>query len=79
MDKRDELVQFLKKRGILAGIHYRTPVHRMPAYTNCIIAREKLPQTEALADRVISLPIYPELKKYEQDQVISAIRECYLQ
>ena len=79
VDKRDELVQFLKKRGVLAGIHYQTPVHRMPAYTNCILSGGKLLQTEALVDRIISLPIYPELKKEEQDQVISVIREFYLQ
>ncbi len=79
VDKRDALVQFLKKRGVLAGIHYRTPIHRMPAYTNCILAGQKLPQTEALIDRIISLPIYPELKKYEQDQVVLAIRKFYLQ
>ena len=76
--KRNELVRFLKKNNILAGIHYSTPVHKMPTYTDCLPAGVNLSQTDLLADTVLSLPIYPELNPVEQDQVISTIREFYL-
>jgi len=77
VDKRDELIQFLRKNNIVAGIHYLTPVHKMPVYKHCLPTGVNLSQTDALADRVLSLPIYPELTDREQDQVISAIREFY--
>jgi dTDP-4-amino-4,6-dideoxygalactose transaminase len=76
--KRNELVQFLKKNNILAGIHYSTPVHKMPTYTGCLPAGINLSQTDLLTDTVLSLPIYPELNPVEQEQVISTIREFYL-
>jgi dTDP-4-amino-4,6-dideoxygalactose transaminase len=76
--KRNELVRFLKKNNILAGIHYSTPVHKMPTYTDCLPAGVNLSQTDLLADTVLSLPIYPELNPVEQEQVISTIREFYL-
>jgi dTDP-4-amino-4,6-dideoxygalactose transaminase len=75
VDNRDELIQFLRKKNIMAGIHYSTPVHAMPVYADCLPSVVILSQTEVLASRVLSLPIYPELADYEQDQVISAIRE----
>ena len=78
VDKRNELILFLKRKNIVAGIHYQTPIHRMPAYANCTPTGVHLHQTEALADRIISLPIYPELNDDQQEQVISAIREFYL-
>ena len=77
VDKRDELVQFLKNKNVFVGIHYPTPVHRMPAYANCTPAGVNLSQTDALVGRVLSLPMYPELTVNEQEQVISAIREFY--
>src|SRR5690606_18961202 len=30
--KRDDMLHFLKTRGLGAGIHYPVPVHRQPAY-----------------------------------------------
>ncbi len=79
VDQRNDLVQFLKEHNIVAGIHYQTPVHKMPTYHDCLPAGVNLSLTDALADQVLSLPIYPELTDNEQDQVISVIREFYLQ
>ena len=77
MDQRNDLVQFLKEHNIVAGIHYQTPVHNMPTYHDCLPAGVNLSLTDALADQVLSLPIYPELTDNEQDQVISAIQKFY--
>jgi dTDP-4-amino-4,6-dideoxygalactose transaminase len=77
VDRRDELIQFLKKNNILAGIHYSPPVHKMPAYADYLPAGSDLLQTDALADRVLSIPIYPELTADEQDLVVSTIRAFY--
>jgi dTDP-4-amino-4,6-dideoxygalactose transaminase len=49
----------------------------MPTYHDCLPAGVNLSLTDALADQVLSLPIYPELTDNEQDQVISAIQKFY--
>jgi dTDP-4-amino-4,6-dideoxygalactose transaminase len=73
-DHRKDLLEYLKTKEIIAGIHYPVPVHKMPAYADCLPPGANLSHTDALASRVLSLPIYPELTKNEQDHVISAIR-----
>jgi dTDP-4-amino-4,6-dideoxygalactose transaminase len=77
VNKRNELVKFLQNKNIIAGVHYSTPIHKMPAYSSRS-SRGSLMQTNKLANRVISLPIYPELDVIEQDMVISRIREFFL-
>ena len=76
VDKRNELAKFLKNKNIIIGIHYPTPVHKMPAYSK-YAPEGFLVQTNNLADRVLSLPIYPELAVAEQDFVISTIQKFY--
>jgi dTDP-4-amino-4,6-dideoxygalactose transaminase len=60
--RRDELLAFLKSRGIAALIHYPVPVHRQPAYRRRLPGEDSLPETERAAREVLSLPIYPELE-----------------
>ena len=43
-------------------IHYLVPVHLQPAYHGRLPGADALPETEAAAREVLSLPIYPELK-----------------
>ena len=59
--RRDELLVFLRERGIGTGIHYPVPVHLQPAYRDRLSLRPPLPNTEKAAAQVLSLPLYPEL------------------
>lgn len=70
--KRDELLSFLRDRGIGASIHYPVPVHLQPAYKNSY-ACDKLPQTEQVAKEIISLPIYPQLSESNVQNIIRTI------
>lgn len=74
-EKRDDLLHFLKERGIGAGIHYPVPLHRQPAYARAGYASLRLPHTEEAACQVLSLPLYPELAEAQVDSVTSTIRE----
>ena len=74
---RNNLIDYLKTREIIAGIHYPVPVHQQPAYSKFSTAKNSLLNTERLVDRVISLPIYPELSLVDQKKVISAIRDFF--
>jgi dTDP-4-amino-4,6-dideoxygalactose transaminase len=60
--RRDQLISFLRQRGIEAGIHYKHPVYREAAY----IARTGVdPGPRPVADRIVSeimtLPSHPDM------------------
>lgn len=69
--EREALRQHLQRAGIAPGIHYPVPVHKQPAYIYRYPAG--LPITERVANEVLSLPIYPELKDDEVGAVIDAV------
>jgi dTDP-4-amino-4,6-dideoxygalactose transaminase len=71
--RRDALIEHLRSRGIAALVHYPVPVHWQPAYRQRAPAAG-LPATERAAAEVLSLPMYPELRKVDIDTVIEAAR-----
>jgi dTDP-4-amino-4,6-dideoxygalactose transaminase len=75
VERRDELMTFLKEREIFCGIHYPVPVHRQKAYTHLAYHPGDFPQTEKWAERIISLPMFAELTDDQIQLVGSAIRE----
>jgi len=70
-DARDALFEHLRARDIVAGVHYRWPVHRQPAYLGNKTLR--LPVTDQVTQRILSLPIYPALEDDEQERVIRLV------
>lgn len=68
-DHRDEMMKQLKTHNIIAGIRYEKAAHQMPIYQQS----NKLPVTEQLAERVLCLPMYPELQEDELERVIYAL------
>ena len=68
---RDWYIEELKKKGIFAGIHYKTPVHKSPAYSN--IKTEDLVNTEAVSHEILSLPLYPGIGRDEIKYVSNII------
>lgn len=70
--RRDELLAYLREKGIGASIHYPAPVHLQPAYNQ---ANSNLVQTERAAKEILSLPMYPELSKSDIMSVIETIKE----
>lgn len=72
-ERRDELQRQLLAQGIGSDIHYPLPTHLQPAYQHLGYQRGALPVTEALASRILSLPLYPELSRGEVEAVAAAI------
>ena len=72
--KRDELFNFLKKKGIETLIKDPIPTHR---HKDLALSHFKLPYTEQLAREVISLPMYPELTVKQIQYVIDSIKKFY--
>lgn len=73
---RDALLQHLAGAGVMAGIHYALPVHRQKAYIGWIRTGD-LSHTEAIADTILSLPLYPELSDADQARVVEAITNFF--
>lgn len=73
--RRAELQPFLHERGVSTGIHYPIPVHLQKAFAELGHAPGDFPLTEAAADEVLSLPMFPEMTDDQQDVVIAALTE----
>ncbi len=74
-ERRDALQQYMADRGIATAVHYPVPIHRQPAYAHLGYRPGSLPVTEALAGRILSLPIYPHMPDMHIEAVLDAIRE----
>ncbi len=63
----------LAQRGITTGVHYPVPVHRQPALEMLVDA--ECPGAEALANDVLSLPVFAEMTDGQRDSVVTALAE----
>jgi dTDP-4-amino-4,6-dideoxygalactose transaminase len=71
---RDALRTYLDEAGIGTLIHYPTPVHGHPPYRRLASGPVPLAVSERLCERILSLPIYPELRDDEIERVAEALR-----
>jgi len=70
VDNRDEVQGFLKSRGIGTGVHYPIPIHLQEACAGLKYGRGAFPATENAASRILSLPMYAELTREQQEYVV---------
>lgn len=70
---RDDLVSYLKSRGVDAVIRYPTPIHLQPAFRKWGWRKGDYPVAERLCDQSLCLPIRPDMSEEEVDFVTSAI------
>jgi dTDP-4-amino-4,6-dideoxygalactose transaminase len=70
---RDSLRSFLGRVGIGTAVHYPLPVHQQPAYAGRIKIYTYLCETEAAAQEILSLPIFPQLSAMDLDSVVNQI------
>jgi dTDP-4-amino-4,6-dideoxygalactose transaminase len=72
VDDRDGVRERLLEDGIKTDVHYPIPDHQQP-----LIAQERprpaLPVTERAAGRILSLPLFPELRDDEIDRICAAL------
>ena len=73
--RRNAALQTLAQSGIQAGIHYPVPVHLQPAYAHLGLRRGAYPRTEAAADEIISLPMFPEITNSQIERVAATLRQ----
>jgi len=74
-EDRDGLQSALRQEGIQTAVHYAVPAHLQPAYADLGYSKGSLPQAEAAARQVLSLPIYPELSEQSIAKVAAAVKK----
>lgn len=74
-DKREEVVGFLKEKGIATGVYYKVPMHLQYAFKDLGYKVGDLPVSEYLSHRTFAIPLYVGMTKEEQDEVIAALKE----
>ncbi|MGH9317805.1 MAG: DegT/DnrJ/EryC1/StrS family aminotransferase, partial [Thermoanaerobaculia bacterium] len=71
VDRRDEVMVALNRRGIYPGVHYRdNTLYRMYAYGD-----GTCPRARRASERIISLPLHLRLTEADADRVAAALRQ----
>jgi dTDP-4-amino-4,6-dideoxygalactose transaminase len=71
--RRDALKALLTERKIGTEIYYPVPMHKQECFADVPTSRNSLPVAERLSAECLSVPIYPELTRAQQDEVIGTI------
>ena len=75
--QRDKLQKYLMQNHIGSAIHYPIPPHLQIAYKELGFNNGDFPISEKLAKNLLSIPLYPGLKKTDQDYIIETIRSFF--
>ncbi len=67
--QRNELQKWLKTKGVLTDVHYPTPSHLQPALKYLGLRSGGYPVVEKCVNEILSLPVFPELKKGQIEKV----------
>jgi dTDP-4-amino-4,6-dideoxygalactose transaminase len=67
-EQRESFMQYMKEKDIQTLIHYPIPLHLQDAYKSWF-TKTDLPKTEEYCDRIVSLPVYPELSGQELSRI----------
>ena len=71
--QRDRVQAALKADGVPTVIYYPRPLHRQPAYRDHHDGAA-LPVSDTLSERIMALPIHPDLTEADLDHICRAVR-----
>lgn len=74
-DERDQVLKSLQEKGVMTQIHYPVPVHLQKCYENLNLGKGLVPVTEKIADKIFSLPLFPEITPEQQAYVADTLSE----
>ena len=73
VEDRDRVRQDLLALGVETAVHYPTPIHRTQAFAE--FRTHDCPIAEEYAERILSLPMYPELERSQLEYVASLLSD----
>ena len=75
---RDKLQKHLTKKGIMTKVYFH-PIHLKTYYKNKFgYQKGDLPKTEELSEKVLTLPLYPQLTKKDQEYIIQNSNKFFI-
>lgn len=75
--RRDALMQHLQDHGIGCAVYYPLPLHLQECFAELNYHAGDLPITEAMSQKVLSIPIYPELTAEMKQYVVDCIQDFF--
>ncbi len=73
---RDELREYLEKKGVGTAIHYPLPIHHQPLYRRLGYPPDICPNAIEASREVLSIPVHPSLSREDIEYIIDCIREA---
>lgn len=77
VEKRDELMAYLRRAGIYSVFHY-VPLHSSPAGQRLGRVGSSMQWTDDLSGRLLRLPLYYDMNDEEQDRVIESVHSFFV-
>ena len=74
VENREKIQADLQQIGIPTAVHYPVPIHLQPAYRH-IPSRSSLNNTISVSERVMSLPMHPDLDETTQQRIVQALAD----
>jgi len=74
---RDNLRNYLQKKGIATEIYYPVPFHLQECFGSLGYREGGFPEAERAAKETFAIPVYPGLTSEQQNYVVETIREYY--
>jgi len=75
-EKRDELLQFLRTRGVGCEVYYPVPLHRQAFLQS--YGYGTFPVAESLSREVLSIPVHPGLSPGDLEEVARLVRAFFV-
>jgi len=75
IEQRDALQKFLNEKKIGSTVYYPYPLHLQPLYASLGHRAGDFPHAERAAREVLSLPMYPDLRKEQIARVVETVAE----
>ena len=76
-NKRNELQEYLKSKGVPTAIYYPLSLHLQECFSDLGYTKGDFPVSEKASEEVLALPIYPELNRDQQDYIVSQVKDFY--
>ncbi len=77
VERRDELMAYLKQKDIGCEIYYPVPFHLQECFSYLAYKAGDFPESERAAKETLAIPIYPELGAAQQSEVVETIASFY--
>ncbi|NCR42586.1 MAG: DegT/DnrJ/EryC1/StrS family aminotransferase [Microcystis aeruginosa W13-11] len=75
-ENRDQMRAALQEKDVLCMVYYPIPLHLQPVYQYLGYKKGDLAMAELASEKVLSLPMFPDLSYEEQQQVAYALKDC---